>query len=113
MLGAVDDRLAAQAPIVMVSHSMQGGCSCENAPGLRVDYSNMDIAAVPAPRRQILVAATGDWTKMTLTVEGPAVGGIYTLLDAADRLRYVRFAFNHNYDQTSRESVSEWSVKWR
>ena len=60
MLGAVDDRLAVQAPIVMVSHTMQGGCSCENAPGLRVEYSNMEIAAVPAPRPQILVAATND-----------------------------------------------------
>jgi len=67
ILGAIDDRLAAQAPHVMVSHSMQGGCQCENAPGLRIDYSNMEIAAVPAPRPQILVAATGDWTKMTMT----------------------------------------------
>jgi len=56
MLGALDDRLAVQAPVVMVSHTMQGGCSCENAPGLRVDYSNMEFAAVPAPRPQILVA---------------------------------------------------------
>src|SRR5579862_5509262 len=29
MLGAIDDRLAAQAPVVMVSHSMQGGCRSE------------------------------------------------------------------------------------
>src|SRR5256884_2521280 len=112
ILGAVDDRLAAQAPIVMVSHSMQGGCSCENAPGLRVDYSNMEIAAGPAPRPQIFVAATGDWTKMTLTVEGPAVAGIYKLFNAEDRLRYVRFDFNHNYNQTSREAVYDWFGKW-
>src|SRR6185369_3783732 len=63
MLGAVDERLAVQAPIVMVSHTMQGGCSCENAPGLRIEYSNMEIAAAAAPRPQKLVAATGDWTK--------------------------------------------------
>ena len=69
MLGAVEDRLAAQAPVVMVSHTMQGGCLCENAPGLRVEYSNMEIAAAAAPRPQVLVAATGDWTKDTLTVE--------------------------------------------
>ena len=112
MLGAVDGRLAAQAPIVMVSHSMQGGCSCENAPGLRIDYSNMEIAAVPAPRPQILVAATGDWTKMTMTVEGPAVAGIYQLFNAPERLRYARFDFNHNYNQTSREAVYEWFGKW-
>lgn len=112
MLGAIDDRLAAQAPIVMVSHSMQGGCLCENAPGLRVDFSNMEFAAVPAPRPQILVAATGDWTKTTLTVEGPAIESIYRLFNAADRLRYVRFDFGHNYNQTSREAVYQWFGTW-
>jgi hypothetical protein len=79
MLGAIDDRLAVQAPVVMVSHTMQGGCSCENAPGLRVEYSNMEIAAAPAPRPQKLVAASGDWTKTTPTVEGPAIAHIYDL----------------------------------
>jgi hypothetical protein len=112
MLGAVDDRLAAQAPVVMVSHTMQGGCLCENAPGLRVEYSNMEIAAAAAPRPQILVAATGDWTKDTLAVEGPALAHIYQLLDAEDKLHYARFDFGHNYNQTSREAVYEWFGKW-
>lgn len=112
MLGAVDDRLAVQAPIVMVSHTMQGGCLCENAPGLRVDYSNMEFAAVPAPRSQILVAAAGDWTKDTLTVEGPAIAGIYRLFNASEKIRYVRFDFGHNYNKTSRESVYEWFGQW-
>src|SRR5205085_3306146 len=93
MLGAIDDRLSAQAPVVMVSHTMQGGCSCENAPGLRVEYSNLEISAAAAPRPQMLVAATGDWTKATLTVEGPAIEHIYQLFNARDRLRYVRFDF--------------------
>lgn len=112
MLGAIDDRLAAQAPVVMVSHTMQGGCSCENMPGLRVEYSNMEIAAAAAPRPQILVAATGDWTKTTLTVEGPAIESIYRLFGAHDRLRYVRFDFGHNYNQTSREAVYGWFQAW-
>jgi hypothetical protein len=112
MLGAVDDRLAAQAPVCMVSHTMQGGCSCENAPGLRVQYSNMEIAAAPAPRPQILVAATGDWTKTMLEVEGPAVKRIYDLFGAGERLRYVRFDFGHNYNQTSREAVYAWFGQW-
>ena len=112
MLGAVEDRLAAQAPVVMVSHTMQGGCLCENAPGLRVEYSNMEIAAAAAPRPQILVAATGDWTKDTLTVEGPAIEHIYQLFNAGDKFRYVRFDFGHNYNQTSREAVYDWFGKW-
>ncbi len=112
MLGALDDRLAAQAPCVMVSHTMQGGCSCENVPGLRVDFSNMEIAAVPAPRPQILVAASGDWTKTTMTVEGPAVEKIYRLFEAPEKLRYTRFDFDHNYNQTTREAVYEWFGRW-
>ncbi len=108
MLGAVDSRLAAQIPAVMVSHIMQGGCVCENAPGLRVDYSNMEIAASAAPRPQMLVAATGDWTKDTPRVEGPAIEAIYQLFNAADRFHYVQFNFGHNYNQTSRQAVYEW-----
>ncbi len=112
ILGAVDDRLAALAPVCMVSHTMQGGCTCENAPGLRVKYSNMEIAAAAAPRPQVLVAVTGDWTKMTLEVEGPAIQKVYDLFGAGDRLRYVRFDFNHNYNQTSREAVYAWFSRW-
>jgi dienelactone hydrolase len=112
MLGAIDNRLAVQAPVVMVSHTMQGGCLCENAPGLRVEYSNMEIAASAAPRPQMLVAASGDWTKDTLSVEGPAIEHIYRLFDAPERLCYVRFNFGHNYNQTSREAVYGWFAHW-
>ncbi len=108
MLGAIDPRLAAQAPVVMVSHLMQGGCLCENAPGLRVEYSNMEIDAAAAPRPQLVVAATGDWTRDTPTVEGPAIEHIYQLLGAGDRFQYVQFDFGHNYNQTSREAVYAW-----
>jgi dienelactone hydrolase len=79
---------------------------------LRVDFSNMEIAAAAAPRPQILVAATGDWTKATMTMEGPAIESIYRLFGAADKLRYVRFDYDHNYNQTSRQAVYEWFGKW-
>ncbi|MGP8239140.1 MAG: alpha/beta hydrolase family protein [Limisphaerales bacterium] len=112
ILGAIDDRLAAQAPVVMVSHTMQGGCMCENMPGLRVKFSNMEIAAAPAPRPQILVSDTQDWTKTTLEMEGPAIAGIYQLFQAPEKLRYVRYDFPHNYNQTSREAVYQWFDRW-
>src|SRR5260370_35162391 len=72
----------------------------------------MEIAAAAVPRPQILVAATGDWTKSTLTIEGPAIGHIYELFNAADKLHYVRFDFGHNYNRTSREAVYAWFGKW-
>ncbi len=112
ILGAIDDRLAAQAPIVMVSHTMQGGCRCENMPGLRVRYSNMEVAAAAAPRPQILVSDTRDWTKTTLEMEGPAIMGVYQMFDGSQKLRYVRYDFEHNYNRTSREAVYQWFGEW-
>jgi len=105
ILGAIDDRLAAVGPCVMVSHSMQGGCLCENAPGLRVDYSNMEIAACAAPKPQIMVGAAGDWTRTMMTIEGPGVASVYQLYAKPANLDYVIFPFNHNINQTSREAV--------
>src|SRR5258706_15970479 len=41
MLGAIDDRLDAQAPVGMGSHTIQGGGSWEKTPGLPIEDSQM------------------------------------------------------------------------
>jgi dienelactone hydrolase len=112
LLGAIDDRIRVAAPVNMVSHSMQGGCRCENAPGLRVQFSNLDFAAAFAPRPQLLVGATGDWTRDMLEVEAPAIRNIYGLYGATDRLRAVRIKAPHNYNLPSREAVYAWFNQW-
>jgi hypothetical protein len=91
---------------------MQGGCLCENAPGLRVDYSNIEIAAAPAPRPQVIVGATGDWTKRMMEVEGPAIESIYKLFRAEDKFHYNIFDYDHNYNKTTREFVYASFGKW-
>jgi hypothetical protein len=112
ILGAIDDRLAAQAPVVMVSHFFQGGCDCENMAGLRVRHSNVEIAAAAAPRPQILVGDTHDWTREMITNEGPTIGGIYELFGEPEKLRYVCLEAEHNYNQGSREAVYRWFDRW-
>ena len=111
ILGAIDHRLAALSPVAMVSHIMQGGCVCENMPGLRVEFSNMEIDAAAAPCPQIIVADTGDWTKTTMTIEGPAISNIYRLMGQPENLRYVIVNSGHNYNQVSREAVYQWFDK--
>ena len=112
LLAAVDDRVAVAAPVNMISLHMQGGCLCENPPGLRLDTTNVEIAAAIAPRPLLMVAATGDWTKNTLEREYPAVRAIYSLLDAPDRVHAVRFEAEHNYNRQSREAMYAWMAKW-
>jgi len=111
LLAAVDDRIAASAPVNMVSGIMQGGCICENAPGLRVGTNNIETAALFAPKPQLLVAATGDWTKNVPKEEFPAVRRVYQLYGKPQLVDAVQFDSPHNYHQQSREAVYEFFRK--
>jgi hypothetical protein len=112
LVAAVDDRVAAAAPVNMISLHMQGGCLCENLPGLRLETNNVEIAALIAPRPLLMVSATGDWTKNTLEAEYPAMRGIYALFGAQERVHAVRFEADHNYNRDSREAVYAWMARW-
>jgi hypothetical protein len=112
MLAAADARVAAAVPVNMISLHMQGGCLCENPPGLRLDLTNVEIAAAIAPRPMLMVSATGDWTKDTLELEFPAVRSLYALVGAEDRVRAVRFTAEHNYNKDSREAMYGWMARW-
>src|SRR5262245_11983701 len=112
LLTAVDDRVKMAAPVNMISFLMQGGSVCENAPNLRIDTNNVEIASLIAPRPMIMVSATGDWTKNTMTSEYPAVRNIYRLFGAEDKVTAVQMDAPHNYNQPSREAVYGWFAHW-
>ncbi|MEZ6129538.1 MAG: acetylxylan esterase [Planctomycetaceae bacterium] len=102
ILAAVDDRIAAAMPCVMVSTSMQGGCTCENAALMRIDQGNIDIAAAIAPRPLGLTAAD-DWTKELETKGYPDLQNLYAMLGHRDRLTAVFHThFPHNYNHVNR-----------
>src|SRR6266849_7312379 len=102
---AVDDRIRYSAPVNMISAIIQGGSPCENAPGLRVRTSNLEIAALMAPRPMLMISATGDWTRNTPREEFPAVRSIYELYDKAPELETIQIDAPHNYNQQSREAM--------
>jgi hypothetical protein len=112
LLAAVDDRIKVAVPVNMISLRMQGGCLCENPPGLRLDTTNVEIAATIAPRPLLMVSATGDWTAHTLEEEFPAVRGVYALTGAPDRVAAVRVDAEHNYNRESREAMYAWMARW-
>jgi hypothetical protein len=89
----------------MVSGIMQGGCICENAPGLRIGTNNIEIAAMMAPKPMLLVAATGDWTRNVPREEFPAIRGLYELYGKPDMVEAAQFDAPHNYQKESREAV--------
>ena len=112
MLAAIDKRVRVAAPVNRISAHFQGGCMCENAPNLRLDGSDVEFAAMMAPRPLLIVSATGDWTRSTPDVEFPAVQRIYSLYDATANVATVQVDAGHNYNQESREAVYAWFGRW-
>ena len=111
LLAAIDDRLQFVSPVNMVSAIMQGGDLCENAPGLRVGTSNVEIAAMFAPKPMLLVSATGDWTRNVPREEYPAVRDLYGLYGKADQVSVVQIDEVHNFNRLSREAVYRFFAK--
>ena len=105
LLTAIDDRINVSAPVNMISAYMQGGDPCEEAPGLRVDTFNVEIAAMMAPRPMLVISCTKDWTKHTPEEEFPALQSIYKLYDRKQLVQNQHFDAEHNYNARSREAV--------
>ena len=105
LLAAVDERIQFASPVNMISAIMQGGDLCENAPGLRINTSNVEIAALFAPRPMLVVSATGDWTRNVPREEFPAIKKIYDLYGKGDQVEVVQIDEVHNFNQLSRQAV--------
>jgi hypothetical protein len=92
----------------MVSTAMQGGCTCENACGLRVGTGNVEFAALFAPKPLGLTAAN-DWTKEMPTRGFPELQRHFTRMGAPDRVALTPLLqFGHNYNLPSRTAMYTW-----
>lgn len=111
LLAAVDDRIRIAAPVNMISAYMQGGDPCEEAPNLRLSTSNVEIAAMTAPRPMLVISSTRDWTRHTPMEEFPWIQRIYGLYGAGGDVENVHLNAEHNYNRQSREAVYRFFAK--
>jgi hypothetical protein len=113
---ALDPRIHVCAPVVMVSAHFFGGCDCESglpihdvpadAWGKRLRTSNVEFAALAAPRPQLLVSVGGDWTRNTPQVEYPYLRDVYRAMGAPEAVSNAHFADEqHDYGPSKRRAV--------
>jgi hypothetical protein len=105
MLCAVDDRPLVSVPVVIVSADRQGGCTCENICGLRIDTHNLDFTALHAPKPLLLISANDD--TRTMPQRGfPQLREHYRVLGAEANLEHAALLhFPHNYNYVSRTAM--------
>lgn len=109
VLTALDERVCVSAPVIMVSSYFMGGCGCES--GLPIGWcgggTNLaEIAAMAAPRPQLIVSDGKDWTMLVDKHEYPFIKRTYGFYGAEDQVQNAHFPTEgHNWSVGKREAV--------
>ncbi|MBN1131962.1 MAG: TIM barrel protein [Bacteroidales bacterium] len=109
LITALDDRIKVSVPVVMLSSFFIGGCPCESGQPLHLcggGTSNPEIAAMAAPRPQLIISDGGDWTHDVPNTEYCYLQKIYGYYGLDDRVQNAHFPDEgHDYGYSKRMAM--------
>ena len=115
LLTAVDKRITVAAPVVSLSSYFYGGCPCES--GMPVHNcagrtDNVELAAMAAPRPQLVVSDGGDWTDRMPAHDFGYLQKIYSWYGHKENVENVHLpAEKHDYGINKRTAVYQFMAK--
>lgn len=109
LMAAIDDRFALSVPTVMMSAIHYGGCPCESGNPIHLcgnGTNNVEIAAIFAPKPQLIISDGGDWTANVPNLEFPFLARTYGFYQAKDEVKNVHFPNEkHDYGASKRTAM--------
>ena len=116
LMTAIDDRIKASAPVVAISSYFYGGCPCESGMPIHAcggGTDNVEIAAMAAPRPQLLVSDGGDWTDRCPEYDFPYLQKIYDWYGKKDGVSNVHLSNEkHDFGINKRTAVYRFMAKY-
>jgi hypothetical protein len=115
LMTALDDRIKVSAPVVSLSSYFYGGCPCES--GMPVHNcgghtDNVEIAAMAAPRPQLIVSDGKDWTDRMPEHDFLYLQKMYGWYNSASQVENVHLKEEgHDFGINKRAAVYEFMAK--
>ncbi|MBO9617500.1 MAG: acetylxylan esterase [Niabella sp.] len=116
LMTAIDDRIKVSAPVVSVSSYFYGGCPCESGMNIHScggGTDNVEIAAMAAPRPQLLVSDGGDWTDKMPEHDFPYLQKMYSWYGKKADVQNVHLpAEKHDFGINKRTAVYHFMAQY-
>lgn len=115
LMTALDDRIKVSAPVVSLSSYFYGGCPCESGMDIHTcggRTNNVEIAAMAAPRPQLVVSDGGDWTDKMPEHDFPYLQKMYNWYNKKENVTNVHLPNDkHDFGISKRTPVYEFMAK--